>query len=193
MGSCLSNTQTVSCILLQINKFCQWNAHARLCTRPSLFLSNCKQQRTSEWYGDEATFSRKQECFLLNATCLSHFLLIFHLHAAHENNLLAVNIENHALRGSVWCMFLSAFQGVAFCEITLVTDPTFAYPEISPQRSLKTATAGENVSITDVGTLNANTTYYYNVSAVLDDNMTTPVVVQGFITTPPGELCIYSR
>lgn len=91
-------------------------------------------------------------------------------------------------------MFLSAFRGVAFCEITLGTDPTFAYLEISPQRSLKTATAGENVSITGVGTLNASTTYYYNVSAVLDDNiMTTPVVVQGFITTPPGELCIYSR
>jgi len=111
---------------------------------------------------------------------------------AHENHLLEVKVENHTL--SVWCMFLSAFQGVAFCEITLGTDPTFAYLEISPQRSLKTATAGENVSITGVGTLNANTTYYYNVSAVLDDNiMTTPVVVQGFITTPPGELCIYSR
>lgn len=115
----------------------------------------------------------------------------FHLHAAHENNLLEVKVENHAL--SVWCVFLSAFQGVAFCEITLGKDPTFAYPKISPQRSLKTATAGENVSITGVGTLNANTTYYYNVSAVLDDNMTTRVVVQGFITTPPGELCIYSR
>ena len=86
-----------------------------------------------------------------------------------DNNNLSVN-----------CTFLDSFQGVAYCEIQLI-DSTFTHLEIREQ-SQERASAGGSVLINNV-TLNASTVYLYNVSAVLEDESTPAVVVQGVITT----------
>ena len=84
---------------------------------------------------------------------------------------------------SISCTFLSSFQGVLHCEIWLSnTDSTLArlkFSTVSQQR----ASAGDSVSINNI-TLNTSTVYIYNVSAVLEDESTPAVVVQGVITTP---------
>ena len=91
-----------------------------------------------------------------------------------------MHLDSHNF--SVNCTFLGSFQGVAYCEIKLI-DPTFTHLEIGAQ-SQERASAGESVLINNI-TLNASTVYHYNVSAVLEDESTPPVVVvQGIISTP---------
>ena len=91
-----------------------------------------------------------------------------------------MHLDSHNF--SVNCTFLGSFQGVAYCEIKLI-DPTFTHLEIGAQ-SQERASAGESVLINNI-TLKSSTVYHYNVSAVLEDENTPPVVVvQGIITTP---------
>ena len=81
---------------------------------------------------------------------------------------------------NVNCTFMGSFQGVGYCEIKLSnTDSTFTYW----QQFQGKASAGGSVLINNI-TLNASTVYLYNVSAVLEDESTPAVVVQGVITTP---------
>ena len=81
---------------------------------------------------------------------------------------------------NVNCTFLGSFQGIGYCEIRLSnTNSTFTYW----QQSQGSASAGESVLINNV-TLNVSTVYLCNVSAVLEDESTPMVVVQGVITTP---------
>ena len=120
----------------------------------------------------------------LSYSLLGPFCFIFyHLHApGHANNLLAVDVHVDNNNLSVNCSFLESFQGVAYCEIKLI-DSVFTHLEIREQ-SQEGASAGGSVLINNV-TLNASTVYLYNVSAVLEDESTPAVVVQGVITTPP--------
>ena len=80
---------------------------------------------------------------------------------------------------SISCTFLGSFQGVGYCEIRLSNvDSTFTYC----RRFV--ASGGRSVLINNV-TLNASTVYFYNVSAVLEDEQTPVVVVQGVVSTSP--------
>ena len=99
----------------------------------------------------------------------------------HANNLLAVDVHVNNNNLTVNCSFLESFQGVAYCEIKLI-DSIFTHLEIREQ-SQETASAGGSVLINNV-TLKASTVYLYNVSAVLEDESTPAVVIQGVITTP---------
>ena len=115
----------------------------------------------------------------------------WHLHTPGQaNDLLAVDMHIYSHNLSVNCTFLCSFQGVAYCEIKLI-DPTFTHLEIGAQ-SQERASAGGSVLINNI-TLNASTVYLYNVSAVLEDENTPPVVViQGIISTPStSELCTW--
>ena len=97
------------------------------------------------------------------------------LHAPGQaNNFLAVDMHLDSHNFSVNCTFLGSFQGVAYCEIKLI-DPTFTHLEIGAQ-SQERASAGESVLINNI-TLKSSTVYHYNVSAVLEDESTPPVVV----------------
>ena len=94
--------------------------------------------------------------------------------------MLAVDMQlnSHSIL-TVNCTFLGSFQGVGYCEIRLSNmDSTFTYHQQF------VASAGGSVLINNI-TLNASTVYFYNVSAVLEDDSTPAVVVQGVITTPP--------
>ena len=102
-----------------------------------------------------------------------------------RNNVLAVSVHmgrHNSL--SINCTFLSSFQGVLYLEIWLSnTHSTFASLEFSTV-SQQRASAGESVLISNI-TLKSSTVYFYNVSAVLEDESTPAVVVvQGVITTP---------
>ena len=109
------------------------------------------------------------------------YLLLLYLAPDQANDLLAVDmhLESHTL--SVNCTFLCSFQGVAYCEIKLI-DSAFAHLEIREQ-SQERASAGGSVLINRI-TLKSSTVYFYNVSAVLEDESTPMVVVQGVISTP---------
>ena len=117
------------------------------------------------------------------ASLLCTFSFIFyHLHAPGQaNNLLTVDVHVDNNNLTVNCTFLDSFQGVAYCEIKLI-DSTFTHLEIREQ-SQERASAGGSVLINNI-TLKASTVYLYNVSAVLEDERTPAVVVQGVITTP---------
>ena len=101
-----------------------------------------------------------------------------------QNNVLPVSV--HMVRHnnlSINCTFLSSFQGVLYLEIWLSNmHSTFASLEFSTV-SQQRASAGESVLISNI-TLKSSTVYFYNVSAVLEDESTPAVVVQGIITTP---------
>ena len=96
-----------------------------------------------------------------------------------------VHIDSHNLRVWINCIFLTSFYGFAHCEIRF-TDSTFTHLKFSAV-SREKASAGESVFVNNV-TLNASTVYHYNVSAVLEDESTPMVVVQGIITTPTSEM-----
>ena len=94
--------------------------------------------------------------------------------------MLAVDMQlnSHSIL-TVNCTFLASFQGVGYCEIRLSNmDSTFTYH----QRFV--ASAGGSVLINNI-TLSASTVYFYNVSAVLEDESTPVVVVQGVVSTSP--------
>ena len=106
----------------------------------------------------------------------------WHLHTPGQaNDLLAVDMHIYSHNLSVNCTFLYSFQGVAYCEIKLI-DPTFTHLEIGAQ-SQERASAGGSVLINNI-TLKSSTVYFYNVSAILEDESTSMVVVQGVVTTP---------
>ena len=65
-------------------------------------------------------------------------------------------------------------RSCVYCEIKLI-DSAFTHLEIREQ-SQERASAGESVLINNI-TLKASTVYHYNVSAVLEDESTPPVVV----------------
>ena len=116
---------------------------------------------------------------------ISTFLITSHPHyAGCQNNVLAVSVHMDSHNSlSINCTFLSSFQGVLYLEIWLSnTHSTFASLEFSTV-SQQRASAGESVLINNI-TLKASTVYFYNVSAVLEDESTPMVVVQGIITTP---------
>ena len=98
------------------------------------------------------------------------------------NDLLAVKVHvNSCNNMSINCTFLDSFQGVGYCEIKLSNvDSSFTYC----QRSQRRASAGGNVWINNI-TLNASMIYFYNVSALLEDESTPAIVVQGIITSSP--------
>lgn len=114
-----------------------------------------------------------------------------HLTAAH-NDLVSVSVDVSTLNGRFHCTFLEAFliafwrDAHAYCEIRLGTDPMFNHLELM-RRSQEIASAGETASI-NIDDLSAATTYFYNISVILEDRTTPVVVIQGVITTPISEL-----
>ena len=114
-----------------------------------------------------------------------------HLTAA-QNDLVNVSVDVSTLNGCVHCTFLEAFliefwrDAHAYCEIRLGTDPMFKHLELM-RRSREIASAGETASI-NIDDLSAATTYFYNISVILEDRTTPVVVIQGVITTPISEL-----
>ena len=109
---------------------------------------------------------------------------------ASQNELVSVSVDVSTLNGRVHCTFLEAFL-IAFwrrsyCEIRLGTDPTFNHLELK-QQSREIAIGGETASI-NIDDLSAATTYFYNISIILEDRTIPVVVIQGFVTTPISEL-----
>ena len=96
---------------------------------------------------------------------------------------VSVHVDSHN-NLSIGCTFLSSFQGVLHCEIWHSnTNSTFAHLEFSTVSQQK-ASAGDSVLINNIA-LDASAVYFYNVSAVLEDESTPVVVVQGVVTTLP--------
>ena len=96
---------------------------------------------------------------------------------------VSVHVDSHN-NLSISCTFLSSFRGVLHCEIRLSnTDSAFAHLEFSTV-SQQRASAGDSVLIDNIA-LDASAMYFYNVSAVLENENIPVVVVQGVVTTSP--------
>ena len=107
---------------------------------------------------------------------------LFCTHTGTTNNLLTGDViyQNSPNDATIICIFLSAFNGSAHCQVQYGTDPTYMNLPYSAE-STETGTAGDFVSVVLRERLNSSTVYYFTVSAVSGD---VTVTVQRTFTTP---------
>ena len=108
--------------------------------------------------------------------------ILFCTHTGTTNNLLTGDIiyQNSPNDATIICIFLSAFNGSAHCQVQYGTDPTYMNLPYSAE-STETGTAGDFVSVMLREQLNSSTVYYFTVSAVSGD---VTVIVRRTFTTP---------
>ena len=113
---------------------------------------------------------------------VSEMAILFCTHTGTTNNLLTGGViyQNSPNDAIIICIFLSAFNGSAHCQVQYGTDPTYMNLPYSAE-STETGTAGDFVSVVLRERLNSSTVYYFTVSAVSGD---VTVTVRRTFTTP---------